>query len=156
MAHTIFLIFWVIDQLLILRCAAEPDFSISGILPVFHRKLSVSKTAPTFFMKLRGKGPKKSRNSKKMLKMKSDTVEGVILHDFAIFRLYKWNLTETWASVQFDLGNSIKLSKNEIWHPQGSYYKISLFSDCAGELSWNLSIRAKFHCESNSVVKFWL
>ena len=43
-----------------------------------------SKTALTFFMKLTWKGPKKSRNSKKM---KFDTVEGAILHYFAIFRL---------------------------------------------------------------------
>ena len=47
----------------------------------------------------------------KMSKMKSDTVEGVILHDFAIFGLYEWNSTKTWASVQFDLGNLIKMSK---------------------------------------------
>ena len=51
--------------------------------------IGFSKTALTFFMKLTGKSPKKSRNSTKMSKMKSDTVEGVILHDFAIFGLYE-------------------------------------------------------------------
>jgi hypothetical protein len=71
-----------------LRCRARFfDFRyFTGFSPEI---IGFSKTALTFFMKLTGKGPKKSRNSKKMSKMKSDTVEGVILHDFAIFRLYK-------------------------------------------------------------------
>ena len=46
-----------------------------------------------------------------MSKIKSDTVEGVILHGIAIFRLFEWNSTKTWESVQFDLRNLNEMSK---------------------------------------------
>ena len=93
-----------------LRCRAGFfDFRyFTGFSPEI---IGFSKTALTFFMKLTGKSPKKSRNSTKMSKMKFENVEGVILHDFAIFGLYEWNSTKTWASVQFNLGNKINYQK---------------------------------------------